>query len=561
MYKFVITLLAFVNGFCIAGNYGTIVISELMPDPSPSTGLPEVEYIEIYNRSDKPINLAGWRLQVNEKQYPFASREIPSKGYLLVCQKNEGQLFDNDINKLELASFPALNNSGSVIHLRDSKNDLIFVISYDESWYKNKFKSKGGWSLECIDTDNLSGLSNNWKASENIKGGTPGRANSVENINPDILETRLQKMFFIDDRSLELCFNKMISSDVDDRFFRFVNGDNIVTEVVASSPDYKNYSIKCSDNLSENKVYSISIRGLEDISGIPVRDTLLKISLPQKADSFCLSINEVMFNPTEKGFDYVEIVNRSEKCIDLSDVWITNYDESGDLNEGSRLSEKFLPCMPGSYWLVSNKSDSVFLLQGLNNAVNGLDVAKMPSMPDDKGNVLLLNGDGIIIDRFTYDNNMHYPLLKDAEGVSLEKINPDLSSVETGSWLSASESSGFCTPGFINSQFRNINTESDDIVFYEKTWFTPDNDGNDDAFLLTVKPESGGVLTIGIYDIKGIKIKALKTNSYIGAEENIVWNGEDEKGQIVKTGKYICQVLFYSAEGKIHKKRFVINVL
>ncbi len=368
-------------------------------------------------------------------------------------------------------------------------------------------------------------------------------------------------MYMTNERSLELCFTKMICRDVDDRYFRFVNGDNMVTEVSASSPDYKNYIIRFSDNLTENRVYGISIAGLKDISGIEVSDTIFNISLPVKADSFCLSINEVMFNPAYNGFDYVEIVNRSDKCIDLSDVWITSYDESGNLNDGSRLSEKSLPCMPGSYWLVSQKSDSVFLLSGQAIVSNGLDVSKMPSMPDDKGNVLLLNGDGSFIDGFSYDNNMHYPLIKNTEGVSLEKINPDLSSAETVSWMSASESSGFGTPGFINSQYRNINPETREIVFYEKKWFTPDNDGNDDTFLMTLKPEKSGILTIGVYDMSGIKVKALLTNSYIGTEESIVWNGKDDNGQIVKTGKYICQVLFYSAGGEIFKKRFVINVL
>lgn len=556
-----ITLLAFLNGFCMAVNYGDIVFTELMPDPSPSTGLPETEYFELYNRSDKPVNLAGWKLQVNDKLYPFASTEILSKEYLLVCSKNMGQLFGNDIHKTELTSFPSLNNSGAVIQIRDTKNDLVTVISYDESWYKNKFKSKGGWSLECIDNDNLSGLPYNWKATDNVNGGTPGKVNSVKNNYPDTVLTRLQRMYMTDERSLELCFNKMISSDVDDRFFRFVNGDNMVTEVVVSSPDYKNYIIRFSDNLSDSKIYGISVTGLKDISGIKVRDTIFNISLPVKADSFCLSINEVMFNPSEKGFDYVEFVNRSDKCIDLSDVWITNYDESGGLNDGNRLSEKSLPCMPGSYWLVSQKSDSVFLLTGQDNASNGIDVTKMPSMPDDKGSVLLLNGDGFVIDGFVYDNNMHYPLLKDAEGVSLEKINPDLSSAETGSWLSASESSGFGTPGFVNSQFRNMNPVTGEIIFYEKKWFTPDNDGNDDTFLMTVKPEKSGVLTIGVYDMNGVKVKALLTNSYVGTEESIVWNGKDDNGLIVKTGKYICNVLFCSADGKLFKKRFVINVL
>jgi len=42
---------------------------------------------------------------------------------------------------------------------------------------------------------------------------------------------------------------------------------------------------------------------------------------------------------------------------------------------------------------------------------------------------------------------MHYSLLKGNEGISLEKIRPDLPSDESMNWHSASESVGWGTPG------------------------------------------------------------------------------------------------------------------
>ena len=77
----------------------------------------------------------------------------------------------------------------------------------------------------------------------------------------------------------------------------------------------------------------------------------------------------------------------------------------------------------------------------------------MPSLPDDKGTVLLLNIQGIIIDELQYDAKWHFPLIDNAEGVALERMNYNKSTQDKQNWHSAATNIGYGTPGYQNSQY------------------------------------------------------------------------------------------------------------
>ena len=154
----------------------------------------------------------------------------------------------------------------------------------------------------------------------------------------------------------------------------------MVIQVTPDYPGLNSLTLCLSDTLTAGCTYDLIVRNLSDVSGHICPDTSLLLALPLKPDSFDLSLNELMFNPATGGSDYVEIVNRSHRCLDLSDVWLTSYSESGVLNEGCRLAEKPVPCMPGSYWLLSAKADSLGRYTGSDSLSHFLNLAGMPSM-------------------------------------------------------------------------------------------------------------------------------------------------------------------------------------
>ena len=46
-----------------------------------------------------------------------------------------------------------------------------------------------------------------------------------------------------------------------------------------------------------------------------------------------------------------------------------------------------------------------------------------PSLPDDEGTIALVSEQGKVIDYFSYTKDLHSELIKDEEGVSLERIS------------------------------------------------------------------------------------------------------------------------------------------
>ena len=39
-----------------------IIFSEILADPTPKAGLPETEFVELFNRSEFAFDLSGWKI-------------------------------------------------------------------------------------------------------------------------------------------------------------------------------------------------------------------------------------------------------------------------------------------------------------------------------------------------------------------------------------------------------------------------------------------------------------------------------------------------------------------
>ena len=103
--------------------------------------------------------------------------------------------------------------------------------------------------------------------------------------------------------------------------------------------------------------------------------------------------------------------------------------------------------MPHSYYAITTDSKRITERYFSSDPEYIFETGNLPSMSDDHGHLILFNSELDRIDEVFYNEKMHYQLLSGFEGIALEKTGPCLKSAEAVNWHSASESSGWGTPG------------------------------------------------------------------------------------------------------------------
>ncbi|MCK5027986.1 MAG: lamin tail domain-containing protein [Bacteroidales bacterium] len=539
-----------------------IVINEIMADPNPAVSLPEVEYLEIYNTSDFDINITGWTLKMGSTIKYFPSVIVKSNKYYIVCDEDDESEFSGFGNTITLSSL-SLTNSGQTLIIQDESDDIISTVIYTEDWYQDEYKSEGGWSLEQIDPLNPCGEENNWIASESGTGGTPGQENSVYASNPDLDSPELLRITVLSENSILLFFNESLESGSVNQTGIYSVDHSIgnPTSVNLVAPDNKSTTLDFTNSFSASLVYTLEISGgILDCAGNEIADkNTARFAIPVDFEENDVVINEILFNPIPDGSDFIEIYNRSEKIFDIKDLRIATLDiETGEYSGIEHITDEGFLIFPGDY-LVLTEDEGFIKEQYYTSNPDGFIDMDLPSMNDDNGIVLLLNKSLTIIDKLSYDEDMQFSLLATDEGVSLERINYNRSSVDKTNWHSASELAGFATPAYENSQFLDEEDITEEVNIDPEV-FSPDNDGFEDVTNITfLLDEPGYVANIKIFDSKGRLVRYLANNQLMGIESVITWDGLDDKNQKALIGIYVVYIEIFDLDGNV--KQFKKSVV
>lgn len=536
-----------------AQNRYDVVIDEIMADPTPQVSLPTNEWIELKNVSSNPIQLQNWRIgDATGQSGPMPAFILQPDSFVIVCTGSAVAAMQIYGRVISVTSFPSLDNDGEQLSLRNNTGATIHAVSYSSSWYQNAVKSDGGWTLEMIDTKNPCAGMTNWKASIDAKGGSPGVKNSVDAVNNDPSGPSLQRAYAIDNLNIVVVFDEPLDSLKGATIANYsLDGGLAIQSAATVSPLFDKVQIRLVNPMQANTVYNLTIINVTDCKNNSIgTKNKAKIGLPVDASALEMVINEILFNPKTGGSDYVEFYNRSNKILDANKLYIANRNSSGVISSPKLLASTPYYVFPGEYIVVTEDAGNLALNYLVQNPDAVLVISSLPSFPDDEGDVLLLNFQGAVVDEVKYKDDWHFALIDNAEGVALERIDPDGPSQDENNWHSAASTAGYGTPGYKNSQYKLLQSISATIEATPKV-FSPDNDGRDDVATIQYKTtEPGYVANITIYDANGRLIRNLVRNGILGLTGYWNWDGLDDKKMRPPVGIYIVVTEIFNLQGK-----------
>lgn len=435
--------------------YGELIISEVFADPTPKVGLPEVEYLEIYNNSKTSFELNGIKLVEGGGEKPLSRLQILPNEYVIVCAESQKAIFE-PLGKVVTVSSLSLTNSGEELKLIDPDNKLIYSVNYSDTWYRDVVKKEGGWSLEMINPNSTCDESSNWVASQDAKGGTPAKENSVNGKNPDKIAPEIINIEVLSLKILKLTFSENLDS------LTLVNKNNYqLTNLAISNLITTNKSsinILLNNDLDSATLYQLEVKNLKDCAGNTL-NTTLEFGIGKKAKLNDLVISEIMANeilptptnaPRVPQAEYLEIYNRTNSLLMLGNLILK--DATSEIKMPNTVIK------PKSYIVLTSTSKS-----SLFNDKNVLGVTSFITINNTGEELTLKDSANNVIYSVNFSDTWYKDEVKKLGGWSLEMIDTDNFCALVDNWRASTNASGG-TPAKQNAVLGKVQCKEEQLT-------------------------------------------------------------------------------------------------
>jgi stress response protein SCP2 len=419
---------------------GDIVINEIFFDNSPVVGLPEYDYIELYNRSGFDINLQNWTIEIGDDTREFPEYILSNNEYLIVTSSAAEESYEAFGNTIDVITTTLLTNTGKQITLKDSTGTNIHYISYTQNWYRNSDKEDGGWSIEQIDPEWYCAQAGNWKASTNSLGGTPGTQNSVLAENPDTTAPFLKAIAVTETNQISLTFSETLQEGTFNSSNIAISPVNSIETLIVNESTPNNWIITLTDSLPERQTIGVTVSNLIDYCGnTNLSDTITTIMVPSYFQQMIFT--EIMAIPAEDDriqYEFLELYNHDSLPVNI---------ESWTLKIGSRsLALPSATINAKSYFLIMPE----FMSAHPSAPENAIFIFDDSDLTDGGTTLQLIDNKQNLVTWVDYDFRWHTNPLANLGGFSLERIDNTHYCGNSNNWETSSATIGG-TPGAANS--------------------------------------------------------------------------------------------------------------
>ncbi len=523
-----------------------LVINEIMYDPSEGA----LEYVEVLNRSAETFDLRDFTLADNRGQPTDITNVLTALApneYTVLVQDGAAfqQAFPN-VAFLEVAGWPTLNNSGDAVVLAYF-GSAVDSVAYASSW--------GGAdvSLERIDPAGPSNTRFNWGSAVDLRTGTPGQQNSI--FMPDLLApVPVFAEQFADDE-VEVFFTEPLDpGSLNPDAFRLDDGRTPRFTFLQG----ENESVLLRFNGAVDG-FQLTLSGLRDLRGNAIEPQSIPIAFRPQPGEFLL--NEIMFDPLADDSDgrpnqpeYVELINASDRLLSARRLYWTDVPDENAEADTLNLGNAFVQVPAGGFAVIFANDDppdgSTTLAEAFpsinfsTTTVALLPLARASLSLTNSGDLIRLHhADDGVLDEVFYDPDWHNPNLRDATGVSLERISPTAPTDDASNWTSSVTDDGG-TPGLPNSVLLTPTDEpqGETGITIAPSPFSPDNDGFDDQTRIQYSLSTPALVRARIFDARGRLVRTLEDARLAGRTGELIWDGLDDDQRTLRMGIYV--VLF-----------------
>jgi len=535
--------------------FNELIITEIMANPNEDQELPHRQYVEIFNPTDELMSLVDVKYMDERDTIGLGLNYIEAGEYVLLAPSSAVEELNSYARVIGLSPWPNLNNRGDDLQLITDET-IINQAFYSDQWYKENFKyDEGGWSLEMIDVRNPCLGISNWRASIADAQGTPGKENSVTEKNIDKTGPKLEKAFAPNAKTVIAYFNEVI--DITQIRRNQLRISTSVTIENVKMLDLSSIKLTLAEELKVKVRYSLSANNLTDCVGNIIKSDANQVNfaLAEPAQQGDLVLNEVLYDQKSGGADFIELLNISDKYINLS-----GWTVEGNSDENVILENENVIVAPDQYIALTADKTSIIKDYPTSHNVENIIETNLPTLTNAEGIVRVVSANQELEEYFEYSDDLHLPFLRTVDGVSLERIHPEAPISEAESWNSAASAVGYATPGKANSQLTNENTSFGNIEANPKT-FAHNQPGRNFTLINYQLEDVGTKATVKIFDMKGTVVNTLANNETLSNTGFFRWDGVDFNGRKVRTGYYIIYFELFTAEGnkRVVKERVAVG--